>query len=178
MITHYVGIDPGITGAVCVMTADGEVHAMHDVPVLAEGKGHSRTKRAVDALGLCEIIRPYAGRARAAMERNGPRPNSTLSTYGSYRDTVGVIRGVLSAYAIPVHWYAPQDWKGELALPAQNDESKASYAKKKELARALAIELYPGQYDWLKRKSDHDRAEALLIARVLWLRNTRKVVTA
>ena len=61
------------------------------------------------------------------------------------------------ACGFPLHVVRPQDWKRYFSLP-----------KEKEHARALAISYYPQAP--LARVKDHNRAEALLIARYGWER--------
>jgi crossover junction endodeoxyribonuclease RuvC len=62
--------------------------------------------------------------------------------------------GVIGAAAIPLHLVTPAKWKGHLRLSSD-----------KEQARALALRLFPACSEHFKRKKDHGRAEAALIAR-------------
>ena len=63
----------------------------------------------------------------------------------------GVWLGIITALALPYTSVRPSVWKRSLAL-----------GKDKEVSRLRAMQLYPGAD--LRRKRDHGRAEALLLA--------------
>jgi len=67
----------------------------------------------------------------------------------------GLWLGVLAALQMPYTRIRPQVWKKALGL-----------GKDKEAARLRAMQLYPGAD--LRRKQDHGRAEALLLAWYGW----------
>ena len=90
----------------------------------------------------------------------------------------------MATLRIPTQIITPQEWKkhfriqaagparrgkGETFTPAQDAQRKreraAAKGEAKEQARALVIQLYPGMASSLTRKADHNRAEAVLIAR-------------
>lgn len=73
----------------------------------------------------------------------------------SIGDSRGAVRAIVAARGFPVEWVTASRWKRYFAL-----------GRDKEQARAKAIQLYP-QAD-LHRKKDHNRAEAILIARYAW----------
>ncbi len=146
-----IGIDPGVTGAVAVVSPTGELIAVVDIPVMAKGKGKSKVKNQVNAAELAEIVR-RVGPTAAFVERVSSMPGQGVASMFSMGDTFGCIRGVLAAIGVPVHIVTPQKWKKHYSLGAD-----------KEIARAKAIELYPQAP--LSRKRDQNRAEALLIAR-------------
>jgi len=67
---------------------------------------------------------------------------------------VGVILGVAAALNISYTKVAPSKWKKHFNL-----------GRDKDAARAAATRLYPKLADRFTRKTDHGRAEALLLAR-------------
>ena len=146
-----IGIDPGLTGAVAVIGEDVEVH---DIPVMARGKGQGRVKAQVNAAGLVELLdlSVDGGRADVYLERVASMPGQGVASMFSMGDTFGCIRGVCAALGYTVYLITPQEWKKAYKLGSD-----------KEVIRAKAIELYPKAP--LSRKKDHNRAEALLIAR-------------
>lgn len=153
-----IGIDPGITGAVAAIDEDGNYIDVRDIPVMAKGKGGSKVKNQVNAATLVNILKDftYGGnrdlKAIVYLERVSAMPGQGVSSMFSMGDTFGVCRGVVAAMDIPIEIITPQSWKKYYGLGSD-----------KEVCRAKAIELYPTAP--LGRKKDHNRAEAILIAR-------------
>ena len=145
-----IGIDPGITGAIAVLFDDGK-SIVHDIPVMANGKGKGKVKNSVNGGALVQLLRCFDG-AEVFLERVSAMPGQGVSSMFSMGDSFGCIRGVIAACGMPVHIITPQSWKKHYRLGSD-----------KEVCRAKAIELFPGAE--LSRKKDHNRAEALLIAK-------------
>jgi crossover junction endodeoxyribonuclease RuvC len=150
-----IGIDPGLAGAVAVLAANGTLVAVHDTPTLtlriARGTRHD-----YDIPGMVAMLAPYAGaglhvviEASQAMPGQGTR--STWTTGCGY----GLWLGILAALQLPYTTVRPVVWKKAFSL-----------GKDKEQARLRAQQLYPSAD--LRRKKDHGRAEALLLARYGW----------
>jgi hypothetical protein len=140
-----LGIDPGISGALAFYFPDHpERVAVEDMPIVGGD---------VDGVTLAKRIAsmsPYV----AFLERVNAMPGQGVSSTFKFGKSYGVAIGVISAAAIPLHLVSPARWKGHLHLSAD-----------KEMARALALRLFPACSDHFKRKKDHGRAEASLIAR-------------
>ena len=163
MTTLIIGIDPGLSGALALMGNAGLL-ALSDIPVMAKGKGSGKVKNEVNAAGLNALLKEWvsghADDVLVVIERVSSMPGQGVASMMSLGDTVGCIRGVVAARGYPVHWVTPQTWKKHYTLTAGKDVDG------KELARAKAIQLFP-EAD-LVRKKDHNRAEAVLIARWGW----------
>lgn len=153
MTDYYIGIDPGITGAIAVLDSNAKFVTLIDMPVMAKGKGHSKIKNQVNPVALYESLAPYKS-SIALLEQVNAMPAQGVSSMFSLGDTFGSIRSVLATLYIPVELVSPQTWKKFYKLPAD-----------KEIARAKAIQLFPEAS--LHRKKDSDRAEALLMAKYL-----------
>lgn len=162
--TFFIGIDPGLTGALAVLNAGGQLVAVHDLPTVPDGRGKSASGRVLDFLGLTQLLTPYAG-AMAALERVASRPDMARAAAFSFGGSYEICRCALKANGSPLHLYAPSAWKSDLNIVATTD-TKA----KKEITRGMALDLWPSHREFFARVKDHDRAEAALIARVLWLR--------
>lgn len=152
-----IGIDPGLTGAVAFVW-DG-LYLVLDIPTMANGKGSSKVKQQVNASALKSMILRniedddgHIGPCSVFMERVSSMPGQGVASMFSMGDTFGCIRGVCAAMGLPVEIVTPQSWKKHYHLGSD-----------KEVIRAKAIELFP--LAELGRKKDHNRAEALLIAR-------------
>jgi crossover junction endodeoxyribonuclease RuvC len=144
-----IGIDPGITGAVSVLTDTGEFVAVHDMPIMKLGKAK---KNQVNPAALSALIKD-TGATSAIVEKVGAMPGQGVSSMFNFGMGFGVIQGVLAGLDIPYALSTPQKWKKACGL----------IGKEKDAARVLAIELFPDAS--LTRKKDGGRADALLIAK-------------
>ena len=81
-------------------------------------------------------------------------PGQQIQTVASSFLTAGQLEGVVQCLNLPHTLVSPADWKKALKLTSS-----------KEQARAAAIRRWPDAAPLLKRVRDHNRAEALLIAR-------------
>jgi crossover junction endodeoxyribonuclease RuvC len=146
-----LGIDPGLDGAIAVLTEAGELVEIHDMPTLLDG---AKGRRAVNPALFASIV--YSTHAtRAFCELIGPRPtDGTTGSFGFGRSR-GIVEGVLAAAGVPLEMIAPPVWK-RAANIAPGRENKDS-------ARSVAISRWPSQAALFARKCDCDRAEAALI---------------
>lgn len=152
-----IGIDPGLTGALCVFR-NGAFYALHDIPTMANGKGAARVKRRVDALTLATLIRQICARHSgewilAVVEQVAAMPGQGVASMFSLGETVGAIRGVLATLTLPIEYVSPVTWKKAMKL-----------GKDKDAARSYAIQRFPEAAPYLARVKDHNRSDALLIA--------------
>lgn len=149
-----LGIDPGLNGAMALMDGQGEIIKMWDMPTLdrAHGKG-----REINGYLLADMVREAQEIANkkieAMMELVGPMPRDSRPAAFKFGDTFGVIRGVLAARYVKLHYTRPAEWKRYHGL----------LKKDKEASRSLAIQKWPEHRDLFKRVKDSDRAEAVLI---------------
>jgi crossover junction endodeoxyribonuclease RuvC len=146
-----LGVDIGATGALALLSDQGELIDVFDMPCLRDGPAKRRT---VNAPLLAEIIyKSHAG--RAYVERVGPRPMEGAVGAFAFGDAAGVVRGCLAAAAIPALYITPVTWKRTVGIGPGKDM--------KDMARSKAIARWPAQAEKFKRKMDDGRAEAALI---------------
>lgn len=146
-----IAIDPGITGAIARINQNG-AYEVHDLPLMAKGKGSAKVKTQINPSALRDILQDYYTESEIVyLERVSSMPGQGVATMFSMGDTFGCIRGVCAAMGFKVEIITPQSWKKYYKLSSD-----------KEVCRAKAIELFPVAP--LGRKKDHNRAEALLIA--------------
>lgn len=161
-----LGIDIGLSGALAVVRED-QLLAVEDMPT-REKPGHSLIRREIDPRALYDLIIKMVGeheKLAVFLEnvygmRKGQegKPQGSASVF-SFGDTRGAIRSVLEVMKLHPQWVTPQTWKRHFAL-----------GKEKTAARLKALELYPAAD--LQRVKDHNRAEAILIARFGYERMT------
>ena len=144
----YCGIDPGaVSGAWGIVDLHGKYWSCGSIPNV-DGKITSRNFAAELRLSIdrqdiefsVEITHSFSGQGIA-------------STY-KFGRAVGAIEAVCEAFNAPMHYVSPQRWKKHFQL------SQDKYA-----SLILAQELWPDAP--IKRKKDHNIAEALLLAEYL-----------
>lgn len=171
-----LGIDIGLSGALAVVRGD-ELLGVEDMPT-REKPGESLIRREVDARALYEAILKLCGErsdeAIAVCLENvyGMRKVQTGRTPGisgvfAFGDTRGAIRSVIEVLRLRPEWVAPVVWKKHFGLVKPKGEPQGEVDKTS--ARLKALELYP--HADLQRVKDHNRAEAILLARFGWERN-------
>lgn len=145
-----LGIDIGVQGAVAVLSYDGKLVDVYEMPCLHDGPAGRRT---VNAPLLASII--WATNAnRAFVEHVSARPKEGAVGAFAFGRSRGVIEGVLAAAAIPCAFITPASWKRAVGLAPGRD---------KDASRAAAIRRWPGQANIFKLKKSDGLAEAALI---------------
>lgn len=157
-----IGVDPGLTGALCLIDSQRGLLECDDIPTCSNGVESGSMKRWVDSAALEQLLAHWSSRhsfardsVHAAIERPIPMPSLPAQTIASQFDTFGAIRATLSKYAEAVRFVNPREWKKLFGV-----------ANDKEAARACCLRLYPTAP--VKRVKDHNRAEAILVGH--WLR--------
>jgi crossover junction endodeoxyribonuclease RuvC len=146
------GIDPGLSGAVAILGHDGTLLNVFDLPTVEEVHGKGTRNRISPALLQDELI----GDVRvgvAFIEHVSSSPQMGVTSAFRMGEAFGAVLAVLQCCGIRTELVRPQVWKKALGL-----------GQDKDVSRARAIEMFPDQSGLFKRKMDHDRAEAALIA--------------
>lgn len=141
----YMGIDPGLSGAIAFLNSDGRLISVFDTPIVDKN---------INSPELARIIsseRPEV----AIIESVNAMPGQGVSSMFRFGQSFGTMIGVVSAFNIPLHFTSASRWKKHFRLSADKEE-----------ARSLAVSLWPS-CDKFSRKKDHGRAEAALLARYL-----------
>ena len=146
MSTAYVGIDPGKTGAIAIIA---DFVAVHDVPVVSALNDYD-FYRMYKLLGKISYKYPYV---RLSLERQQAMPGQGVSSTFQTGRGYGAWEALCWITTPDFKIVSPRVWKKKLGL-----------SKDKEASRKLAIKLYPSMEEMLRRKKDHNRSEALLLA--------------
>jgi hypothetical protein len=135
----FVGIDPGMSGAIALYDPDKDWLEVHDCPTVSpNGKNEMFLPAVIDILRPVQVASCIIERAQAMFGYG--------MGYGSYL-------GVLASLKIPHSKISPVEWKRKLRVP-----------KDKDGARARASELMPAHSgNWMLKKH-HGRAESALLA--------------
>lgn len=147
-MNNFIGIDPGLSGAICLMSGNNVL--IYDIPVLEYKIAGGKTRRELNIGAFATIIRKVNGVAWLEALNGRPGRGATEFRIG---ENYGMIKAALVLTGTPYKTVSPQKWKAHYGLK-----------KDKELSRQKAIELFPDKAKMFSRKKDNDRAEAALIA--------------
>ena len=153
-MTAFVGIDPGLSGAIARLDGvSGEVR-IEDVPTF-EIKRNGKAKREIDYHSLARILDDMTKEpgTRIVIELVSSMPGQGVSSVFAFGKAFGVLIGVSAATFCPIEFVSPAKWKREMGVTASKDGS-----------RAKASMMFPRYSDMWRRAKDDGRAEALLIA--------------
>ena len=150
-----IGIDPGLTGACAILDEKENFINIIDVPTMAGYNKGAFIKNCVNSKALFDLLSPYPN-AYVCIEQVSSMPRDGAASAFSFGDTFGSIKAVCGCLGYELRQVLPRIWKADFNISSDKEE-----------ARELAIKLVPDAHDFLKRKKDHNRAEALLIAK--WL---------
>ena len=162
----YIGIDPGLDGAVAVLDAEGRILACNNTPTLTIKVGRGNRRQYVVAQ-MVSLLQYYGGAPNAVVGLEFVRamPDQGVTSMFSMGRGVGLWEGIITALGFPLIQITPQVWKRAMLGPGMGSDKNAS------ILQALA--LFPTQAPaLLTRKKDHNRAEALLIAEYLRRKET------
>jgi crossover junction endodeoxyribonuclease RuvC len=145
-----LGIDPGAKGAIALLSVDGELLKVVDMPVTQEANGRHATNAA-----LLSAIVANAQCRRIFCEFVAARPTDAKVAAFAFGRARGVIEGVAGAFDLELIFITPPVWKRYAGVPPGKQN--------KDVARTRAIARWPAQAELFARKGDVDRAEAALI---------------
>lgn len=153
----FIGIDPGLDGAIAFFDVEKGHLSVVDMPVV-EVLRNGRKKREVNAQMLANVMRQTDG-GTAVMERVNAMPGQGVSSVFSFGRSAGLVEGVLAGMQIPLTIVTPQTW-----------QKAANVRGGKDGSRQRAAELFPAYAGLFSRKKDDGRADAACMA---WYAATR-----
>lgn len=148
-LAAFLGIDPGCSGALVLLTQQGGYIDHLAMPTIKVG-----TKSRVNGAAVAAWVRQY-GVAHAYLEQVGAMPGQGTASMFTFGHAAGVAEGILQGLNIPYTLVTPQAWKKSAGLIGSD----------KDAARSRAIQLYPGLRALDAKAKGQAIADALLIAR-------------
>lgn len=149
-----IGIDPGLQGAVAVVSTENAVAHVLDTPVVSFTK-NKKVRTGYDVPGMARLLTLFRGARNDMMiylEQVNAHPENAVRAAFLMGRGVGTWEGVIGALHLPLQYVTPVVWKRHHALLGTD----------KQAARLKAQQLFPSAD--LRRKKDVGRADALLIA--------------
>ena len=149
-----IGIDPGVSGAICILT-DGKITEIYEMPTMIDGK---KNKKQVNGAEVTNIINKELVNEKdinVVIEHVSAMPGQGVTSMFNFGQSFGVLKGICAALKLPVHFIRPVKWKKHFNLI--NTEKDAS--------RTKVIEVFPYISSKISKKKDANKADAILIAR-------------
>ena len=150
-----IGIDPGISGAICFFD-NGQVKEIINMPVMADGKKNKRQVNGPQTYN--EILRRIKNYPKkditVVIEQVSAMPGQGVTSMFNFGQSFGVIKGICSAMQLSMFFIRPAKWKKYFGL----------IKTEKDASRTKVIEIFPYISSQLSRKKDSNKADAILIA--------------
>tara|TARA_B100000029_G_scaffold258775_1_gene255406 strand:+ start:12107 stop:12601 length:495 start_codon:yes stop_codon:yes gene_type:complete len=161
---YIIGIDPGISGAICFFE-DGQVKEIIEMPIMADGKKNKRQINGPQIFNeIQERIQSIPKKdISVVIEQVSAMPGQGVTSMFNFGQSFGVIKGICSAMQLSMHFVRPAKWKKYFNL----------IKTEKDASRTKAIEIFPYISHHLSRKKDSNKADAILIAS--FFNNTYKI---
>ena len=150
-----VGIDPGITGAICFFE-DGELKDVIDMPTMASGNKNKKQINGSQIFNEISLrIKNYKSEnVNVVVEQVSAMPGQGVTSMFNFGQSFGVIKGVCAAMQLSMYFVRPAKWKKYFNL----------IKTEKDASRTKVIEIFPYISAKLSRKKDSNKADAILIA--------------
>jgi len=160
-----IGIDPGISGAICFFE-EGQVNEILEMPTMAEGK---KNKRQINGPQIYNEISSRINKFSkkdiiVVIEQVSAMPGQGVTSMFNFGQSFGVLKGICSAMQLSMHFVRPAKWKKYFGL----------IKTEKDASRTKVIEIFPYISAQLSKKKDSNKADAILIASFFY--NTYKKI--
>lgn len=153
----YIGIDPGLSGAVGIISdyegaGGGVTVSVYDTPTFKVD-----TKNKFNVTAMSAMLKPFIGveTVLVVLELVHSMPKQGVASSFSFGEGLGMWKGIIGAYSLPLEMVSPQRWKKAML---------ADQGKEKDASRFKAMQIFPELTEKLSRKKDDGRAEAILMA--------------
>ena len=150
-----IGIDPGISGAICFME-NSKIIEVIDMPSMAEGK---KNKKQVNGSQVFNEITKHIkdkelNEIKVVIEHVSAMPGQGVTSMFNFGQSFGILKGICSAMNLSMYFVRPMKWKKHFNLINSS----------KDASRTKAIEIFPYFSKNLSKKKDANKADAILIA--------------
>jgi Holliday junction resolvasome RuvABC endonuclease subunit len=150
-----IGIDPGVTGALVLLSHNGRVVEAIDMPVRTFSRSDNRMAKRLDPEAISVVLRRWCevfDPKRAIVENVHASPGMGVSSAFSFGHGAGVLEACVTLAGLEPHYVSPSAWKRALGVPADKEAS---------MQRASTL---LGTSEHWPLKKHHGRAEAAMLA--------------
>ena len=150
-----IGIDPGISGAICFLK-NGKIVDAIEMPSMAEGKKNKKQVNGSQIFNeISARIKDYNKEdIKVVIEQVSAMPGQGVTSMFNFGQSFGVIKGICFAMQLPIFYVRPAKWKKYFDLINSS----------KDASRTKVIEIFPKISHLLSKKKDANKADAILIA--------------
>lgn len=154
----WVGIDPGLAGAVGAVYGNRQAEAFSTPTINVKGGKSKGGKNHPDAAGMANLLRPFLKMHRAGwdvlvtLEESSPNPQDGKVGHHKCGIGYGLWLGIIAALRLPYQTVRPSVWRPAM-VGAKTD---------KNMSRKVCQQLFPRLA--LPLVKDADKAEAVMIA--------------
>jgi crossover junction endodeoxyribonuclease RuvC len=141
----YIGIDPGATGAIALLDENGNFMTVFDY----QGSPPTMWSLLQDLKNVRIKL--------AVLEQVHSMPKQGVATTFKFGTNYGIWQMACAAMGWPMELITPQRWRKIL-------DSSVPLKPTKEDLRQYALRRWPEANNFLQRKGDHGRAEAMIMA--------------
>lgn len=147
-----MGIDPGLSGAICLVKKDTlSIEDMYDMPTKPVKPGSSKLELDLDEISM--IFEVYSPEVElCVLEKVHSMPKQGVASTFKFGEGSGALQGLLKAHGIDTIRPRAAVWKLSLGL-----------TNKKDASRKMAKKVFPLSHHYFKLAKHHDRAEAALL---------------
>lgn len=153
-ISRFLGIDPGKTGGLAVITIKGKIVHWHQMPITS-----------LDLWSHLLFIREKFNIQSCSIERVNSRPGEGHMGAFTFGRGFGNLEMAITALGIPYKEVHPRTWVSKLGIqPKKKNETKGQF---KDRLRAKAQRTFPDLELWSRPKSlgvQRSVCDAMLIA--------------
>jgi len=149
-----IGIDPGVSGAICILN-NGIIVNIHEMPTMIDGKKNKKQVNGAEVVNIFLDEIKNEKEVKVVIEHVNAMPGQGVTSMFNFGQSFGVLKGICSALRLPINFVRPTKWKKHYNLIGTN----------KDASRTKAIELFPNISSQMSRKKDSNKADAVLIAK-------------
>lgn len=154
MAQYFLGVDPGLSGALAFYDPNTNDLIIHDMPTHQITR-NGKIKRQLDLYQLGILIDSMANVTHSAIvEQVGALPGQGVTSMFSFGFSAGAAQAAIAAHLIPMTLVTPANWKRVMGLKTAS----------KDASRLRASQLLPKHAHQWSRIKDDGRAEASLLA--------------
>ena len=155
---NIAAFDVGLSGALCIMSPEGRIVDLLDMPVISVGKSHELDEpRIRDILKEWEIRHCFIEKAQSMPGRKDKKTGDVkaqgVASTAHYMASYGILRGICVGLSIPYTLVHPATWKAAIMKDMPKGDKGQDIIRAKQLWPDLKMD----------RKKDHGRADAALI---------------
>ena len=148
------GIDPGVSGAICVLK-EGKILEVYEMPTMIDGKKNKRQVNGAEVTNIFLRELNDEGTVKIVVEHVTAMPGQGVTSMFNFGQSFGVLKGICAALKLPIYFVRPVKWKKHFNLIKTN----------KDASRTKVIEIFPYISSKIPRKKDSNKADSILIAK-------------